>query len=651
MSDLLPFIVVGLASGSIYAIAALGLVLTYKTTGIFNFAHGSVAAASAYVFFDLWQTRGVPWPIAFVLVIGVLAPVGGLLLERLSRLLVRVSTAAKVVATIGLLVGIQGALVFNYGPVAIEFPPFLPTTTYSVGEVNVSADQIITMVIALVAAAALAVFFKSTRTGRAMRAVVDNSDLLSLTGISPSRVRITSWIIGSCFASLSGLLIAPTLGLDAFLLTLLVVQAFGAAAIGAFGSLPLTYVGGLVIGVGAAVSRKYVGEVPALSGFPASFPFIVLFVVLLVLPARKLTQAPDAPAKPKPVRAPLPRQLVLGLAVAGIAILALVPLIAGSRIPSYTNGLIYVLIFASLGLLVRTSGQVSLCHIAFAAVGGATMYHALNAGVPWALSLLLAGLVTVPVGALVAVPAIRLSRLYLALATLGFGILLERLVYTSSLMFGSSGTRSVPRPSFAQGDDAYYYVTLLVVLAGIVIIQAVNRARLGRLLRALSDSPTALATLGVDVNLARLLVLCVSAFLAGTAGALLGSANTTVSSINFNSFLSLLLIPILFIAGPSQLLSPFIAAFSLAVIPSFFDGELFVELQPILFGVAAVVIAAIEGRKSTSRPGGGGHGAASGNGSPPAHERLRHTVLGERISGAPVPEQRPRDPVAAALGR
>ena len=648
MSDLLPFVVVGLAGGSIYAIAALGLVLTYKTTGIFNFAHGSVAAASAYVFHDLWQNKGLPWPVAFVLVMGVLAPAGGLLLERLSRLLVRVSTAAKIVATIGLLVGIQGLLVFHYGPVAIEFPPFLPTKTYAVGSVNVSADQIITMVIALSTAAALAVFFKSTRTGRAMRAVVDNSDLLSLTGISPSRVRITSWVIGSCFASLSGLLIAPTLGLDAFLLTLLVVQAFGAAAIGAFGSLPLTYVGGLVIGVGAALSRKYVGEFPALSGFPASFPFIVLFVVLLALPARKLTQVPDALAKPKPVRAPLPPRLAVTLATAGFALLAAVPLFAGTRIPSYTNGLIFVLIFASLGLLVRTSGQVSLCHIAFAAVGGATVSHALEAGVPWLLSLLLAGLVTVPIGALVAIPAIRLSRLYLALATLGFGILLERLVYTTSLMFGTNGTRTVPRPSFAQGDEAYYYVTLVVVLAGIVIIQVVNRARLGRLLRALSDSPTALATLGVDVNLARLLVLCVSAFLAGIAGGLLGSANTTVSSINFNSFLSLLLIPILFIAGPSQLLSPFIAAFSLTVIPSFFDGELFVELQPILFGIAAVAIAALDGRKSRARPAGAGAHGASGHA---PHERLRHTVLGERLSRAPVPVQRPRDPVTAALGR
>jgi branched-subunit amino acid ABC-type transport system permease component len=622
LTDLLPFLVVGLTGGSVYAIAALGLVLTYKTTGIFNFAHGAVAALAAYVFHDLWVRHGMPWPLALFLVVGVLAPIVGLILERLARALVRVSTAAKIVATVGLLVGIQGALVEHYGQTALEFPPFLPTNTYAVGSINVSADQIITMLIALVSAAGLAVFFKRTRTGRAMRAVVDNADLLSLTGISPVRVRVTSWVIGSCFAALSGLLIAPTLGLDAFLLTLLVVQAFGAAAIGAFGSLPMTYVGGLVIGIGAAVSRKYVGQVPNLSGFPASFPFIVLFVVLLVIPARRLRQTPDALQRPRPPSSPLPVPAVLVIGLLAVAALALLPVVASSRLPSLNNGLIYVLVFASLSLLVRTSGQVSLCHITFAAVGASTFAHLSGGGTPWIVCLLVSGLVAVPVGALVAIPAIRLSRLYLALATLGFGILVERLVYGTSLMFGSVGSRQVARPSFAKGDTAYYFLSLAVVLVGLLIVLIVNKARLGRLLRAMSDSPTALSTLGVDVNTARLLVLCVSAFLAGTAGALFAGANTSVSSIGYNSLLSLQLIPVLYLAGNSQVLAPFIAAFAFAVLPSFFSGDTFIQIQPILFGVAAVTVAAL----SANQDSGDTLRKLAATGA----ERARRTVFRER---------------------
>ena len=597
VTDLLPYVVVGLAGGSVYAMAALGLVLTYKTTGIFNFAHGSVAAVAAYLFYDLREKQGMPWPWALVVVVGVVGPLIGLLLERLARPLSRVPTAGKIVATVGLLVGIQGVLSMRYGAVALEFPAFLPTDTYNIGSVFISLDSIITVVIALVAAAGMALFFKRTRTGRAMRAVVDNGDLLGLTGMSPTRVRVTSWVIGSTFASLSGLLIAPSLGLDSFLLTLLVVQAFGAAAIGGFGSLPLTYVGGLVIGIGAAISRKYVGDVPNLAGFPPSLPFLVLFVVLLVLPSRRLTQVPDAPQRPRRVGAPLPRSLSAGLAVAAVGVVALLPVVARTKLPTLTNGVIYVLVFASLALLVRTSGQVSLCHITFAAVGATTFSHLSDAGAPWVVALLGAGLVAVPVGAVVAIPAIRLSRLYLALATLGFGILVERLVYGTSLMFGSFGTRQVARPGFADGDTAYFYLSAAVVLAGLVVALTVNRARLGRLLRAMSDSPTALATLGVDVNTARLLVLCVSAFLAGISGALLAGANTSISAIGFNSLISLQLLPILYLAGNSQLLAPVIAAFSFAVLPSFFSGDTFIQLQPILFGAAAVTVAALSGRR------------------------------------------------------
>ncbi|MCU1595455.1 MAG: putative Sulfate-transporting ATPase [Frankiales bacterium] len=599
LTDLLPFIIGGLAGGSIYAMAALGLVLTYKTTGIFNFAHGSVAAVAAYVFYDLREKHGMPWPIALLLVVGVLGPIMGLLLERLARPLSRVSTAGKIVATVGLLVGIQGALSMHYGSVALEFPAFLPTNTYNLGSVIISADQIITMMIALVAAGGLAAFFRSTRTGRAMRAVVDNGDLLGLTGISPTRVRVTSWVIGSCFASLSGLLIAPSLGLDSFLLTLLVVQAFGAAAIGGFGSLPLCYVGGLVVGIGASVSKKYVGDFPALAGFPNSLPFLVLFAVLLVLPSRRLTQVPDAPQRPKRVSAPLPRSVVGALVTAGLAVVLLLPLFARTKLPTMTNAVIFVLVFASLALLVQTSGQVSLCHITFAAVGATTYSHLSDSGAPWIVSLLGAGLVAVPVGAIVAIPAIRLSRLYLALATLGFGILVERLFYSRDLMFGSLGTRQVSRPGFAEGNDAYFYLSVAVVLVGLAIVFTVNRARLGRLLRAMSDSPTALATLGVDVNTARLLVLCVSAFLAGISGALLAGANTSISSIGFNSLISLQLLPILYLAGTSQLLAPVIAAFSYAVLPAFFSGDTFIQLQPILFGAAAVTVAALSGRKDS----------------------------------------------------
>ncbi|MDQ1697822.1 MAG: hypothetical protein QOJ03_3175 [Frankiaceae bacterium] len=597
MSDFLPYIINGVTNGSIYAIAALGLVLTYKTSGIFNFAHGAVAAGGAYLFYELWQKHGMPWPLATVLVVLVFAPIFGVLMEQLARRLATLSTAAKIVATVGLLVGIQGLLAAIYGSAALQFPHFLPTNTHAVGELRVSDDQFITMAIALASAVSLYLFFRNTRLGLSMRAVVDNPELLDMTGVGPARVRILSWMIGSSFAALSGVLIAPTIGLDAFLLGLLVVQAFGAAAVGSFSSLPLTYIGGLAVGIGAGLATKYVGDVPFLAGFPPSFPFIVLFVVLLFTPrARLVASAVEPVPTQRGPRLPLSRNAQLGGAAVLVALLLAAPLLVGARLPSYTNGLTFVLLFASLGLLVRTSGQVSLCHMAFAAVGASSFSHLSHAGVPWLLALLLASLLAVPIGAVVAIPAIRLSRLYLALATFGFGVLLERLVYNTSIMFGQLGVQKVPRPDFAHGDKAYYYVVLAAALLGLGLVFWASRSRLGRLLQALSDSPTALSTLGIDVNATRVIVFCISAFLAALAGALAGGLNGTTSTISFSSFTSLLLLPVLYLAGTNQLLSPVVAAFALAVLPVYFTSSWFSDWQPVIFGLSAVLAAIGSGK-------------------------------------------------------
>ena len=212
MKAFLPFIVVGIATGSIYGLAAMGLVLTYKTSGIFNFAHGAIGTAAAYFFFELRQQHGVPWPAAAAITVLVAAPVLGLGLERLARGLAHASSVMKIVATVGLVLVIQGIAVVMYGPQTRNFPPFLPSSTFRVPSVNVGWDQLIIVVLAAGAAVGLYTFLRRTRLGLAMRGVVDDPDLLALAATSPVRVRTASWMIGCSFAALSGVLIAPSLG-------------------------------------------------------------------------------------------------------------------------------------------------------------------------------------------------------------------------------------------------------------------------------------------------------------------------------------------------------------------------------------------------------------------------------------------------------
>ena len=596
MSALLPFIVVGIANGSVYAIAGLGLVLTYRTSGIFNFAHGAQAALGAYLMYELRDLHGWPWPAAALASVAVAGVLVGFLLERLAFTLADAPTSTRVVATIGVLVAVQGVLAAKYGAATIPFRPFLSEQIVHLPGVNVRVDQLVVTGLALVAASGLFLFFRRSRLGVAMQGVVDDPALLGLQGTSPAAVRRWAWIVGSCFASLSGILLAPTIGLDVLILTLLVVQAFGAAAIGAFNSLVGTYVGGLAVGIGAALATKYLAGYPALAGLPSTLPFLVLFVALLVTPRRYLIERGARVVRRAALPAPLPRPVLTAVAAVGTVALVAAPRLAAGKLPVLTTGLAFVIIFTSLGLLARTSGQVSLCHMAFAAVGAAGFARAAEAGAPWLAAVVLGGLLAVPVGAVVAIPAIRLSGVYLAVATFGFGILMERIFFPSWLMFGS-GALTVRRPAVGRlgTDTGYYYVLLAVALACAGLAVLVRRSRLGRLLRGLADCPEALTAFGADTNVTRVFVFCISAFLAGVGGAVLGPVTGSAGAGSFTFGISLTLLAVLAIAGRRPVASAFVAALLYAVLPGSVAAS-WVAYVPVAFGLAAIAASAAPGR-------------------------------------------------------
>jgi ABC-type branched-subunit amino acid transport system permease subunit len=464
--------------------------------------------------------------------------------------------------------------------------------------VQVSYAKMISIAIAAVSVVGLYAFLQRTRLGIAMRAVVDDPRLLGLTGTRPVRIRAVAWVISSCFAALSGILLAPTLGLDAILLTLLVVQAFGATAIGRFSNLPLTYVGGLVIGVIASIATKYLAGKQVLGGLPASAPFLVLVVILLVIPTRHLPGSRIATrglATSRRTRL-APRVQAVIVAAGGLALVA-VPHAVGSKLPVWIGGLTMLIVFASLSLLVWTSGQISLCHTAFAALGATTLSHlTVDHGVPWGVALLLAGVFTVPLGALVAIPAIRLSGLYLALTTFGFAVLVQNVGYDSPLMFGTRriANASRPRLGFIDGgnDIHFYYIVLGIAVAACVALLIVNRSRLGRLLRALSESPTMLVTNGLNTNISRLIVFCVSAFFAGLAGGLMITQASAVNSGTFPPLQSLIWLAVLAICGTRLIGSSVAAAALFSLVPSYISGFT-TEQQTLAFGAAAVTAAIV----------------------------------------------------------
>lgn len=605
MSDYLPFLVFGIVSGSVYGLSAMGLVLTYKTSGILNFGQGGVTAVAAFLYYDLTR-HSVPVPLAIILVVLVFGALAGVVLEVVARLLARTSTANRVVGTVGLLLFCQSIIVVRYGGAALPFDGFLPQGGFTVSGTLIRADQVITAVIALVAAIAIFGFFRWTRIGTEMRAVVDDPDLLDLTGRDPVKVRRTAWIIGSVFAAASGLLIAPTSNLDSILLTLLVVQAFGAAAIGRFTSLPLAYLGGLLLGLLTSFAPKFAPSTTVFQGLPLAIPFLLLVVVLLVTPRSKLREVGRSVLSAAPARPRLTMSQMLGAGGVSLAALALVPVLVDAKLIIWSQGLTYVILFLSLSLLVRLSGQVSLCHIAFQAVGAAVMTHL--GGVPWLLAVLIAGLAAVPLGVIVALPAVRLAGLFLAVTTLGLGILMQYLGYATPPLFGTDLGRLASRPGILglSGDTGYYFVLLAFVAATVVLVVSIERSRMGRLLRGLADSPTALVTMGAGINGLRVLVFCLSAFIASVSGALLAPLFGVIDATRFGWLNSLVVLTVLVIAGRSIIVAPFVAAALIQVVPGYLYNQTFQLYLPVFFGLGALLMALAPGISSsaltTNRP-------------------------------------------------
>jgi ABC-type branched-subunit amino acid transport system ATPase component/branched-subunit amino acid ABC-type transport system permease component len=594
---MLPFIIAGLVSGAVYGLIGVGLVLTYRTSGVFNFAYGALATVAAYLYYFLHVQHGVPVALALVVAIVVLSAALGFGFERFAEQLSRISLSLQIAATVGVVLIVESLASLLFGENPLSIPAFLPTSTFRLAGTNVGYDQLIVFAISAAAAAFLYLFLKRTRTGKAMQAVVDNPELLDLAGTNPVVVRRAAWTISALLVTLSGLLLVPGTGVTPTNLTLLVIQGFGAAAIGAFTNIYLAWAGGLVIGVAASLITKYVSSTSILGGLAASVPFIVLFCVILFLPRRRLVNraVPRARSLGSSWTMPGAIQLMAGGAV--LALLCLVPGFVGFRLGGWTTSLTYVVVLLSLGLLVRTSGQVSLCHVTFAAIG-AVAFSKLTTGLglPWLPGLLVAGLIAVPIGALLAVPAIRLSGVYLAVATFGFGLLVQNMFYQTNVMFGTTNLGvTVPAPSIPWlhlgPDKLLYYVVLAITVVTALAIVLVTRTRLGRLLRALSDSPVGLAALGTDVTVTRVVVFCVSAFIAAIGGALLGAVQSQASGLAYDPTLSLTYVALIVITIGSEPWYALIAAVGFGIIPTYISGGNVTYYLQLVFGVFAVLVA------------------------------------------------------------
>jgi ABC-type branched-subunit amino acid transport system ATPase component/branched-subunit amino acid ABC-type transport system permease component len=637
MDKLLTLVVSGAVTGAIYSLVATGLALSYSATGIFNFSYGGIAFSSAYLFYVL--NTGLAWPnwAAGIVIVAVVAPLLGLALDAaVFRPLARASESAKIVATVGLLLAIPALTewltdgVVNIFHVDIPrssdvlqagFPPGLgpvPEKSWHLpGGIPINSDELVVFASAAVCAAVLWLLLRHTALGLQMRAVVDRADLARIRGINDASTSRYAWVIGTVLAALAGVVAAPILGsisTSAYLTVTFVASA--AVVLGRFRSIPLVFLGGLFLGVAQDLVAGYASFASSISGFNASVPTVILLGGLVLLghdrSRRAGSAADDSP--PSDVLAHLPWQRrALPWTLATIFVVIYVLFLANAFWAGVmAQGLALSIIFLSYVVVTGMGGMVSLAQATFVTAAGLTtgllfqQYH-----LPFFAAAAIAILITALVGALVALPALRLGGLPLALATLALAILGDNLLFQWNWLSNQASGWTIPRIKVGPLDLANnrtMALTLLVIVGVLmVLINNLKRSSWGRSIAAVRSSEVAAATSGISPVRVKLALFSVSAVIAAVGGILYASFQTNISNTTtpyVDGLLWLATVVLFGIRRPAAaaLAGVASAAFTVLIqsgfhwwswVPSWlsWNGTQSSEIPLVLFGLGAVTLA------------------------------------------------------------
>jgi branched-chain amino acid transport system permease protein len=599
MREFVLYTISGLTTAGIYAITASGLTLTYTTTGVFNFAHGAVGMIAAFAYWQLRFEWGVPTLLSFAIVLLLLAPLFGLGLERaVMRRLEGTSDVTKLVVTVAVMLGLVSLALWIWDPNQFRaVQPLWSGKVFVWGIVRISYNDIAVLVLAAAVALGLRLLLYRTRVGVAMRATVDDPNLAMLNGSRSVVNARVAWAIGTSLAALAGILVAPKLSLSPLPITLLIVNAYAAAMIGRLRSLPMTFVGALILGLANDYGVGYLPKIHVgqqyVRGFVAVIPVFVLFVALLALPASRLRGARLLRTREISLRPTWNGALTLAAAtVIGTAMLSEV--LAAGDLFNITKMWGLGLVALSFVPLVGFAGRISLCQLSFGGIGAVVVAHLGRDGNP--IALVWAVLLAAVVGAIVALPALRLSGIYLALSTAAFAVALDRWIFNLPAfdVFGhkinifQGGSLDFTRPKLGPvdlaGDQAFFIAGSVVFALCLLLIVWVRRSEFGQRLLAMKDSPAACATLGMNTRNTTLGVFTLSAAIAGLGGAFYGMGLQSAASNRFEFFNGIAILLSMVIGGVSAVAAALFTAF-------FLGGPTLANLFPSLTQLTSLTVA------------------------------------------------------------
>jgi branched-chain amino acid transport system permease protein len=572
VQQILLFTLLGLGSGALIAGIALGVVLTYRGSGIINLATGGMAMFAGYAFWalttDLLHLSTVP---ALLISLVIVLAVGAAVELVAFRPLRTAPPLAKLVSSLGVLLVLQASMLLAFGTTEQPEPNVLPQNTVKMLGAVIPIDRFILTGIVIVLAAALAALYRFTQFGLATRAASENEVAAMLGGLSPNRLSMVNTLLASVIAGGIGILAASITQLDTETLPLQIVPALAAALLAGFTSFGIA----CAAGIGLGIIGSLIQYVTSLSWFPTSggvaLPGVYELVVFVLIVLFMYLRGANLPSRGELVErrlpeAPRPRMLaVTAPVVAVVCAVALVVLPFDFR-EALVNTMIGTLLALSLVVITGFVGQISVLQLTLAGVSGFAISHlAVNAGIGFPIAPLLGAGVALILGLITAASALRVRGVSLAVVTLAAVVAITNFGFVNTTWGGGQTGSPVPEPRLLGLDlgpragfrgldgnlpsPVFGWVVLGVTVAVCVLVGLLRRGSRGQRMLAVRSNERAAAAAAIDPRAVKFLAFGISSVIAGLAGALYAYNFSSVSADRFDPFTALSLIAFAYAGG------------------------------------------------------------------------------------------------------
>jgi ABC-type branched-subunit amino acid transport system ATPase component/ABC-type branched-subunit amino acid transport system permease subunit len=610
-------LVFGLGNGGVFAALALAIVLTYRSSGVVNFATGAMALYAAYTYAGLRvgllliPIPGLPKSVdvgrnlgfvpAALIALALVSLLGAILYLVVFRPLRDTPLLTRAVASIGVLVVLTELMAIRFGTSPVSVTVIFPAKRWTIGSLTLLSDRLYLALTIVALAFVIAALYRWTRFGLSTRASAESQTGAFISGVSPDRVALLNWMLSAAVAGAAGILIAPLAPLTPVTYTLFVVPALAAAVVGRFQYLLPTVLAGIAIGMFQSEASTLSAQHSWLprTGSAELVPLIVILVFLLVT-GRTMSVRGTLVRQPLG-RAPRPRSLMLPTVAGFVVGVVALGVTHGTARSAVIGTFIFAVIALSLVVVTGYAGQVSLAQMALAGAGAFALSGLTQSwGVPFPLAPLLAALVATVIGVIVGLPALRLRGLTLGVVTLALAFAIEAVWFRNTQIVSGTGAAVVQPKLFGidlgiGAGKAYPRMAfgLLCLVTLVIVAWCVARLRMSKLgsaMLAVRANERSAAGIGVNVVFVKVASFAMASFIAGLGGSLLAYRRGIFTFTSFGTITNLTLVATVVLAGVTSVYGGILAGILVAGGVVFYATDQWINLGKWFPMISAVLL-------------------------------------------------------------